>query len=147
MNRTYRFNPLDRRNIKDRTMLMQLMEDVLGALMPPTSKQGRMVYGRAWHPERRGVQASGTSSRNVARCRMSLHWNWGILSEWGNRSNIKGHFRKKFRLFELKEEPPPAVAFRTEKEISDNYTRILKDIERGAWDGRRRSGCKFFVHR
>ena len=36
MNRTYRFNPLDRRNIKDWTMLMQLMEDVLGALMPPT---------------------------------------------------------------------------------------------------------------
>ncbi|MDB0795487.1 type IV secretory system conjugative DNA transfer family protein, partial [Phocaeicola vulgatus] len=48
----------------------------------------------------------------------------------GNRSNIKGHFRKKFRLFELKEEPLPVVAFRTEKEISDNYTRILKDIER-----------------
>ena len=35
MNRIYRFNPLDRKNIKDRTMLMQLMEDVLGALMPP----------------------------------------------------------------------------------------------------------------
>ena len=48
----------------------------------------------------------------------------------GNRFNIKGHFRKKFRLFELKEEPLPVVAFRTEKEISDNYTRILKDIER-----------------
>ncbi|MBS5110730.1 MAG: type IV secretion system DNA-binding domain-containing protein [Phocaeicola vulgatus] len=48
----------------------------------------------------------------------------------GNRSNIKGHFRKKFRLFELEEEPLPVVAFRTEKEISDNYTRILKDIER-----------------
>ncbi len=48
----------------------------------------------------------------------------------GNRSNIKGHFRKKFRLFELKEEPLPVVAFRTEKEISDNYTRILKNIER-----------------
>ena len=29
MNRIYRFNPLDRKNIKDRTMLMQLMEDVL----------------------------------------------------------------------------------------------------------------------
>ena len=56
MNRTYRFNPLDRRNIKDRTMLMQLMEDVLGALMPPTSS---MVYGYAWHPERRGIQALG----------------------------------------------------------------------------------------
>ena len=48
----------------------------------------------------------------------------------GNRSNIKGHFRKKFRLFELKEEPLPVVAFRTEKEISDNYTKILKDIKR-----------------
>ena len=48
----------------------------------------------------------------------------------GNRSNIKGHFRKKFRLFELEEEPLPVVAFRTEKEISDNYTKILKDIER-----------------
>ena len=48
----------------------------------------------------------------------------------GNRSNIKGHFRKKFRLFELEEEPLPVVAFRTEKEISDNYTGILKDIER-----------------
>lgn len=46
-----------------------------------------------------------------------------------SRSNIKGHFRKKFRLFEL-EEPLPVVAFRTEKEMSDNYTRILKDIER-----------------
>ena len=56
MNRTYRFNPLDRRNIKDRTMLMQLMEDVLGALMPPTSS---MVYGYAWHPERHGIQALG----------------------------------------------------------------------------------------
>ena len=56
MNRIYRFNPLDRKNIKDRTMLMQLMEDVLGALMPPTSS---MVYGYAWHPERRGVQALG----------------------------------------------------------------------------------------
>ena len=30
----------------------------------------------------------------------------------------------------LKQEPLPVVAFRTEKEISDNYTRILKDIER-----------------
>ena len=48
----------------------------------------------------------------------------------GNRSNIKGHFRKKFRLFELEEEPLPVVAFRTEKEISDNYTKILKDIKR-----------------
>lgn len=45
MNRTYRFNPLDRRNIKDRTMLMQLMEDVLGALMPPTSKQDEWYTG------------------------------------------------------------------------------------------------------
>lgn len=58
MNRTYRFNPLDRRNIKDRTMLMQLMEDVLGALMPPTSKQDEWYTG-TWHPERRGVQALG----------------------------------------------------------------------------------------
>ena len=33
-------------------------------------------------------------------------------------------------MFELEEEPLPVVAFRTEKEISDNYTRILKDIER-----------------
>ena len=41
-----------------------------------------------------------------------------------------GMGRKKFRLFELEEEPLPVVAFRTEKEISDNYTRILKDIER-----------------
>jgi hypothetical protein len=48
----------------------------------------------------------------------------------GNRSNIKGHFRKKFRLFELEEEPLLVVAFRTEKEISDNYTKILKDIKR-----------------
>ena len=56
MNRIYRFNPLDRKNIKDRTMLMQLMEDVLGALMPPTSS---MVYRYAWHPERRGIQALG----------------------------------------------------------------------------------------
>ena len=45
MNRTYRFNPLDRRNIKVRTMLMQLMEDVLGALMPPTSKQDEWYTG------------------------------------------------------------------------------------------------------
>ena len=45
MNRIYRFNPLDRRNIKDRTMLMQLMEDVLGALMPPTSKQDEWYTG------------------------------------------------------------------------------------------------------
>ena len=58
MNRTYRFNPLDRRNIKDRTMLMQLMEDVLGALMPPTSKQDEWYTG-TWHPERRGVQVLG----------------------------------------------------------------------------------------
>ena len=71
MNRTYRFNPLDRRNIKDRTMLMQLMEDVLGALMPPTSKQDEWYTGALGILERRGVQAFGTSSRNVARCRIS----------------------------------------------------------------------------
>ena len=281
MNRTYRFNPLDRRNIKDRTMLMQLMEDVLGALMPPTSS---MVYGYAWHPERRGIQALGRvpgmlhaaayrhfvmkadtgqlqeflklndisamvmsiASRSFSMenrvpfvfildemttfkvrdfeklpsvlreygaafllltqsegkleklysklDRSSIEANFGNIflgrtqdvealkyyplffgkyekekkstssgssgggrnssvtistqkeeiyeskdfaslepGEFigmGNRSNIKGHFRKKFRLFELEEEPLPVVAFRTEKEISDNYTRILKDIER-----------------
>ena len=59
MNRTYRFNPLDRRNIKDRTMLMQLMEDVLGALMPPTSKQDKWYTGALGISERRGVQALG----------------------------------------------------------------------------------------
>ena len=48
----------------------------------------------------------------------------------GNRFNIKGHFRKKFRLLKLEEEPLLVVAFRAEKKISDNYTRILKDIER-----------------
>ena len=63
--------------------------------------------------------------------RTSPHWmEPGEFIGMGNRSNIKGHFRKKFRLFELEEEPLPVVAFRTEKEISDNYTGILKDIER-----------------
>lgn len=70
MNRTYRFNPLDRRNIKDRTMLMQLMEDVLGALMPPTSKQDE------WYTGALGI-LNGVAYRlwdefpNVARCRIS----------------------------------------------------------------------------
>ena len=41
----------------------------------------------------------------------------------GNRSNIKGHFRKKFRLFELEEEPLPVVAFRTEKETCCKYSK------------------------
>lgn len=47
----------------------------------------------------------------------------------GSRSNIKGHFKKKFRLFELEEEPLPVVAFRTGREITENYTRILQDID------------------
>ena len=47
----------------------------------------------------------------------------------GSRSNIRRHFKKKFRLFELEEEPLPVVAFRTEQEITDNYTRILQDID------------------
>ena len=45
MNQTYRFNPLDRRNIKDRTMLMQLMEDVLGRVDAAHIQTRRMVYG------------------------------------------------------------------------------------------------------
>ena len=61
--------------------------------------------------------------------RTSPHWNQGNLSEW-EAVPISRTFRKKFRLFELEEEPLPVVAFRTEKEISDNYTGILKDIER-----------------
>ena len=284
MNRTYRFNPLDRRNIKDRTMLMQLMEDVLGALMPPTSKQDEWYTGalgilngvayRLWDefPEcctlphivnfvmkadtgqlqeflklndisamvmsiasrsfsmenrvpfvfildemttfkvrdfeklpsvlreygaafllltqsgakleklyskldRSSIEANfgniflgrtqdvealkyyplffgkyekekkSTSSGSSGGGRNSsvtistqkeeryeskdfASLEPGEFIGMGNRSNIKGHFRKKFRLFELKEEPLPVVAFRTEKEISDNYTRILKDIER-----------------
>ena len=48
----------------------------------------------------------------------------------GNSSKINGHFRKNFSLFEQEDDPQPEVAFRTEKEISDNYTGILKDIER-----------------
>ena len=35
---------------------VNLQGTVLGALMPPTSS---MVYGYAWHPERRGIQALG----------------------------------------------------------------------------------------
>ena len=285
MNRTYRFNPLDRRNIKDRTMLMQLMEDVLGALMPPTSKQDEWYTGalgilngvayrlwdefpecctlphivnfvmkadtgqlqeflklndisamvmsiasRSFSMENRVpfvfildemttfkvrdfeklpsvlreygaaflllTQSEGKLEKLYSKLdRSSIEANFGNIflgctqdvealkyyplffgkyekekkstssgssgggpnssvtistqkeeiyeskdfaslepGEFigmGNRSNIKGHFRKKFRLFELKEEPLPVVAFRTEKEISDNYTRILKDIERG----------------
>lgn len=46
----------------------------------------------------------------------------------GSRSNIKGHFKKKFQLFELEEEQLPVVAFRTDMEISDNYAKILQDI-------------------
>ncbi|GAA6345679.1 hypothetical protein I100019A1_33690 [Phocaeicola vulgatus] len=284
MNRTYRFNPLDRRNIKDRTMLMQLMEDVLGALMPPTSKQDEWYTGalgilngvayrlwdefpecctlphivnfvmkadtgqlqeflklndisamvmsiasRSFSMENRVpfvfildemttfkvrdfeklpsvlreygaaflllTQSEGKLEKLYSKLdRSSIEANFGNIflgctqdvealkyyplffgkyekekkstssgssgggrnssvtistqkeeiyeskdfaslepGEFigmGNRSNIKGHFRKKFRLFELKEEPLPVVAFRTEKEISDNYTRILKDIER-----------------
>ena len=284
MNRTYRFNPLDRRNIKDRTMLMQLMEDVLGALMPPTSKQDEWYTGalgilngvayrlwdefpecctlphivnfvmkadtgqlqeflklndisamvmsiasRSFSMENRVpfvfildemttfkvrdfeklpsvlreygaaflllTQSGGKLEKLYSKLdRSSIEANFGNIflgrtqdvealkyyplffgkyekekkstssgssgggrnssvtistqkeeiyeskdfaslepGEFigmGNRSNIKGHFRKKFRLFELEEEPLPVVAFRTEKEISDNYTRILKDIER-----------------
>ena len=284
MNRTYRFNPLDRRNIKDRTMLMQLMEDVLGALMPPTSKQDEWYTGalgilngvayRLWDefPEcctlphivnfvmkadtgqlqeflklndisamvmsiasrsfsmenrvpfvfildemttfkvrdfeklpsvlreygaafllltqsgakleklyskldRSSIEANSgniflgrtqdvealkyyplffgkyekekkstssgssgdgrNSSVTISTQKEEIYESKDFASlepgefiGMGNRSNIKGHFRKKFRLFELKEEPLPVVAFRTEKEISDNYTRILKDIER-----------------
>ena len=284
MNRTYRFNPLDRRNIKDRTMLMQLMEDVLGALMPPTSKQDEWYTGalgilngvayrlwdefpecctlphivnfvmkadtgqlqeflklndisamvmsiasRSFSMENRVpfvfildemttfkvrdfeklpsvlreygaaflllTQSEGKLEKLYSKLdRSSIEANFGNIflgrtqdvealkyyplffgkyekekkstssgssgggrnssvtistqkeeiyeskdfaslepGEFigmGNRSNIKGHFRKKFRLFELEEEPLPVVAFRTEKEISDNYTRILKDIER-----------------
>ena len=284
MNRTYRFNPLDRRNIKDRTMLMQLMEDVLGALMPPTSKQDEWYTGalgilngvayRLWDefPEcctlphivnfvmkadtgqlqeflklndisamvmsiasrsfsmenrvpfvfildemttfkvrdfeklpsvlreygaafllltqsgakleklyskldRSSIEANfgniflgrtqdvealkyyplffgkyekekkstssgssgggrnssvtiSTQKEEIYESKDFASLEPGEFIGMGNRSNIKGHFRKKFRLFELKEEPLPVVAFRTEKEISDNYTRILKDIER-----------------
>ena len=284
MNRTYRFNPLDRRNIKDRTMLMQLMEDVLGALMPPTSKQDEWYTGalgilngvayrlwdefpecctlphivnfvmkadtgqlqeflklndisamvmsiasRSFSMENRVpfvfildemttfkvrdfeklpsvlreygaaflllTQSEGKLEKLYSKLdRSSIEANFGNIflgrtqdvealkyyplffgkyekekkstssgssgdgrnssvtistqkeeiyeskdfaslepGEFigmGNRSNIKGHFRKKFRLFELEEEPLPVVAFRTEKEISDNYTKILKDIER-----------------
>ena len=284
MNRTYRFNPLDRRNIKDRTMLMQLMEDVLGALMPPTSKQDEWYTGalgilngvayRLWdefpecctlphivnfvmkadtgqlqeflklndisamvmsiasrsfsmenrvpfvfildemttfkvrdfeklpsvlreygaafllltqsgakleklyskldrssietnfgniflgrtldvealkyyplffgkYEKEKKSTSSGSSSggRNssvtISTQKEGIYESKDFASlepgefiGMGNRSNIKGHFRKKFRLFELEEEPLPVVAFRTEKEISDNYTRILKDIER-----------------
>ena len=284
MNRTYRFNPLDRRNTKDRTMLMQLMEDVLGALMPPTSKQDEWYTGalgilngvayrfwdefpecctlphifnfvmkadtgqlqeflklndiiamvmsiasRSFSMENRVpfvfildemttfkvrdfeklpsvlreygaaflllTQSEGKLEKLYSKLdRSSIETNFGNIflgrtqdvealkyyplffgkyekekkstssgssgsgrnssvtistqkeeiyeskdfaslepGEFigmGNRSNIKGHFRKKFRLFELKEEPLPVVAFRTEKEISDNYTRILKNIER-----------------
>ena len=222
MNRTYRFNPLDRRNIKDRTMLMQLMEDVLGALMPPTSKQDEWYTGalgilngvayRLWDefPECctlphivnfvmkadtgqlqeflklndisamvmsiasrsfsmenrvpfvfildemttfkvRDFEKLPSVLREYGAAFLLLTQSEGKLEKlyskldrssivaslepgefigMGNRSNIKGHFRKKFRLFELEEEPLPVVAFRTEKEISDNYTRILKDIER-----------------
>ncbi len=73
MNRTYRFNPLDRRNIKDRTMLMQLMEDVLGALMPPTSKQDE------WYTGALGI-LNGVAYRlwdefpDAARCRISVNF-------------------------------------------------------------------------
>ena len=284
MNRTYRFNPLDRRNIKDRTMLMQLMEDVLGALMPPTSKQDEWYTGalgilngvayRLWDefPEcctlphivnfvmkadtgqlqeflklndisamvmsiasrsfsmenrvpfvfildemttfkvrdfeklpsvlreygaafllltqsgakleklyskldRSSIEANfgniflgrtqdvealkyyplffgkyekekkstssgssgdgrnssvtiSTQKEEIYESKDFASLELGEFIGMGNRSNIKGHFRKKFRLFELEEEPLPVVAFRTEKEISDNYTRILKDIER-----------------
>ena len=284
MNRTYRFNPLDRRNIKDRTMLMQLMEDVLGALMPPTSKQDEWYTGalgilngvayRLWDefPEcctlphivnfvmkadtgqlqeflklndisamvmsiasrsfsmenrvpfvfildemttfkvrdfeklpsvlreygaafllltqsgakleklyskldRSSIEANfgniflgrtqdvealkyyplffgkyekekkstssgssgggrnssvtiSTQKEEIYESKDFASLEPGEFIGMGNRSNIKGHFRKKFRLFELEEEPLPVVAFRTEKEISDNYTRILKDIER-----------------
>lgn len=45
MSRTYRFNPLSGDVVTDRTMLMQLMEDVLGALMPPTAKQDEWFTG------------------------------------------------------------------------------------------------------
>ena len=63
----------------------------------------------------------------------------------GNRSNIKGHFRKKFRLFELEEEPLPVVAFRTEKEISDNLYRNTERYREGARNGRDGGGCKLPV--
>ena len=284
MNRTYRFNPLDRRNIKDRTMLMQLMEDVLGALMPPTSKQDEWYTGalgilngvayRLWDefPEcctlphivnfvmkadtgqlqeflklndisamvmsiasrsfsmenrvpfvfildemttfkvrdfeklpsvlreygaafllltqfgakleklyskldRSSIEANfgniflgrtldvealkyypfffgkyekekkstnsgssgggrnssvtiSTQKEEIYESKDFASLDPGEFIGMGNRFNIKGHFRKKFRLLKLEEEPLLVVAFRAEKKISDNYTRILKDIER-----------------
>ena len=270
MNRTYRFNPLDRRNIKDRTMLMQLMEDVLGALMLTTNENiyyvltgndfdfnlinpehpklfaisnnyatesvispviamvmsiasrsfsmenrvpfvfildemttfkvrdfeklpsvlreygaafllltqsgakleklyskldrssieanfGNIFLGRTqdvealkyyplffgkYEKEKKSTSSGSSgggrnSSVTISTQKEEIYESKDFASlepgefiGMGNRSNIKGHFRKKFRLFELEEEPLPVVAFRTEKEISDNYTKILKDIER-----------------
>ena len=60
--------------------------------------------------------------------RTSLHWIRGNLSEWETVSISKGISGR--RLLKLEEEPLLVVAFRAEKKISDNYTRILKDIER-----------------
>ena len=55
MNRTYRFNPLDRRNINAHAA----DGGRTGRVDAAHIQTGRMVYGRAWHPERRGVQALG----------------------------------------------------------------------------------------
>lgn len=45
VSRTYRFNPVKKTIVKDQTLLQQLMEDVLAALMPPTAKQDEWYTG------------------------------------------------------------------------------------------------------
>ena len=62
--------------------------------------------------------------------RTSPHWNQWNLSEWETVPISKDISGRSSGCSNWRRNPLPVVAFRTEKEISDNYTKILKDIKR-----------------
>ena len=67
--RSYRFNPL--KVVRDRTELIQLMEDVLLALLPKKEQQNEWVAG-GWASSAAWRSGSGTSSPSIAHCR--IYW-------------------------------------------------------------------------
>ena len=68
--RSYRFNPL--KVVRDRTELIQLMEDVLLALLPKKEQPERMGSPEVWASSAAWRSGSGTSSPSIARCR--IYW-------------------------------------------------------------------------
>lgn len=67
--RSYRFNPL--KVMRDRTELIQLMEDVLLALLPKKEQQNEWSP-EVWASSVAWRSGSGTSSPSIARCR--IYW-------------------------------------------------------------------------